>query len=413
MDTVQQEVNNLYKERFGQMVASVLFMSKDIDPETAEDIVQDSFTAALVSWRANGIPDNKSGWIYTVCRNKALNLFKKEKRIRPLTENIGTLTENLNTVEVENGFSESILDDHQLKLLFACAHPDLAPKTQVVITLKYVINLKVEAIAKSLGMSIDGVDKLLVRARQKIRDEKIILEEPAADELKSRLPSVHKVIYLIFNEGYKSSAGNELLREELCEEALLLNKSLLDSSLVNSDTKALQALMLFNSARFKSRFGSEGELVALEDQDRSLWNEELISLGNYFFNKSQSGPVSSYHLEASIAYLHCAAKNFQSTDWQTIAGLYKRLLYKYKNPFVELNHAIALYYAGQKQDSFNILHSLEAHPFLGRYFLLNAALGKFHQMEGRDDLARKYLQTALRQTAFEEEKTFIRKMINE
>ncbi|HEY2350750.1 MAG TPA: sigma-70 family RNA polymerase sigma factor, partial [Puia sp.] len=255
MDTVQQEVNNLYKERFGQMVASVLFMSKDIDPETAEDIVQDSFTAALVSWRANGIPDNKSGWIYTVCRNKALNLFKKEKRIRPLTENIGTLTENLNTVEVENGFSESILDDHQLKLLFACAHPDLAPKTQVVITLKYVINLKVEAIAKSLGMSIDGVDKLLVRARQKIRDEKIILEEPAADELKSRLPSVHKVIYLIFNEGYKSSAGNELLREELCEEALLINKSLLDSSLVNSDTKALQALMLFNSARFKSRFG--------------------------------------------------------------------------------------------------------------------------------------------------------------
>jgi RNA polymerase sigma factor (sigma-70 family) len=405
MDKVQQEADNLYKQHFGKLVASLMYASREIDPETAEDIVQDAFSAALIDWRLQGIPTNSAGWLYKVCRNKALNKIKKDKRLEPLSE-------KQYQAAIEVRFSESAFDDQQLKLLFACAHPDLAPKTQVVITLKYVVNLRVESIAKNLGMTIDGVDKLLLRARQKIRDEKILLEEPHPNALKQRLSIVHKIIYLTFNEGYKSSAGKEILREDLCEEALLLNKALLDSSLSNKETSALHALMLFNSARFKSRLSDSGELLDLENQDRSIWNQDLIQLAHEFFTRSQGETVSTYHLEAAIAYLHCIAPSFEKTDWRTIVGLYARLLQIYPNPFVELNYAIAKYYAGDKQGALEILHALQGHPFLNQYYILNMAIGKFQQLEGNDKLARQYLLKAQKQTTLQKEKDFIEKMLN-
>jgi RNA polymerase sigma-70 factor (ECF subfamily) len=367
--------------------------------------VQDAFSAALIDWRLQGIPENSAGWLYKVCRNKALNKIKKDKRLKPLTE-------KQDQAAIEVRFSESAFDDQQLKLLFACAHPDLAPKTQVVITLKYVVNLRVESIAKNLGMTIDGVDKLLLRARQKIRDEKILLEEPHPNALKQRLSIVHKIIYLTFNEGYKSSAGKEILREDLCEEALLLNKALLDSSLSNKETSALHALMLFNSARFKSRLSDSGELLDLENQDRSVWNQDLIQLAHEFFTRSQGDTVSTYHLEAAIAYLHCIAPSFEQTDWRTIVGLYARLLQIYPNPFVELNYAIAKYYAGDKPGALEILNELQGHPFLNHYYILNMAIGKFQQLEGNDKLARQYLLKAQKQTTLQKEKDFIEKMLD-
>ncbi len=376
MDKVQQEVDRLYKSHYGKMVASLLYFSQDIDLETAEDLVQDSFSSALTAWSEDNIPSNPAGWIFTVCRNKALNKIKEGKRFRTLFED-----EDFNSGETK--IRESVINDPQLKLLFACAHPDLSPKVQVVITLKYVVNLKVEAIAKILAMTIDGVDKLLVRARQKIRDEKILLEEPELSALTSRVPIVHKIIYLVFNEGYKSSWGKELVREELCEEALLMNRALLNSNIGNKETAALHALMLFNAARFKSRFGASGELLDLEEQDRSLWNKDLILLGCDFLKQAGGEIISPYHYEASIAYLHCTAKSFDSTDWQTITNLYFQLLENNPNPFVELNYAIALYYSGKKQKAIKILNALQQNPFINQYYLLNATLGKINFLEGR------------------------------
>jgi RNA polymerase sigma factor (sigma-70 family) len=405
MDNVQQEVDILYKQQFGKMVASLLYSSRDIDPKTAEDIVQDSFSTALTDWRLKGIPANPTGWLFKVCRNKALNKIKKDRRLEALSE-------KTDEGSAEIRFNESALDDQQLRLLFACAHPDLSPKSQVVITLKYVVNLRVEVIAKILGMTIDAVDKLLVRARQKIKDEKIILEEPHPQALKQRLAIVHKIIYLTFNEGYKSSGGKEILREDLCEEALLLNKSLLDSNLANRETKALHALMLFNCARFKSRFSASGELLDLENQDRSLWNQDLIQLAHDFLTQSQSEVISKYHLEAAIACLHCAATSFDRTDWKTIAGLYERLLHLHTNPFVRLNYAIALFYAGDKQAAFKILNELQQHAVLNQYYLLNMALGKFHHLEGDNSLARQFLLKAHHQANAAQEKDFIQNMID-
>lgn len=405
MDNVQQEVDTIYKRHFGKMVASLLYTYRDIDPETAEDIVQDSFSSALIDWRLKGIPANTMGWLYKVCRNKTLNKIKKDKRVEAFSE-------KTDEGSVENRFNGSVFNDQQLRLLFACAHPDLSPKAQVVITLKYVVNLKVETIAKILGMTIDGVDKLLLRARQKIKDEKIILEEPHQHALTQRLSIVHKIIYLTFNEGYKSSGGKEILREDLCEEALLLNKALLDSELSNKETNALHALMLFNCARFKSRFTASGELLDLESQDRSLWHKDLILLAHDYLTRSQGKIISTYHLEAAIACLHCMAANFETTDWRTIANLYARLLHINTNPFVELNYAIALFYAGDKKDAFRILNELQHHAFLNQYYLLNMALGKFHHLEDNDDLARQFLVKAYQQTNAEKEKDFIQNMIN-
>lgn len=404
LDKVQEESNHLYRSHYGKMVAWLLYFSSDIDLETAEDIVHDAFTSAIISWRNDGIPSNPAGWIFIVCRNKALNKIKEKKRITGISAGAALHSEELE-------FSESVLNDQQLKLLFACAHPDLSPKTQVIITLKYVVNLKVEAIASVFGMTIDGIDKILVRARQKIRNEKILLAVPNINALKSRLPIIHKIIYLIYNEGYKSSSGKEILREELCEEALLMNKELLDQNLANHETAALHALMLFNAARFKARFGPQGELRDLEEQDRSLWNKNLIALGCEFMERARGGIVSTYHFEASIAYLHCRESDFRNTDWNSISKLYFHLLKINPNPFVELSYAIALYYAGQKQKAISILKGLSEKPFLNQYYLLNATMAKIYFLEKNFKLARLFYEKTLRQTNLRAEKDFILKMI--
>ncbi len=402
---VPMEVDRLYKSHYGKMVSSLLYFSKSIDLETAEDLVQDAFTSALSHWPGDGVPDNPAGWIFRVCRNKALNRIKVDERVRGLFE-----YEDFSSDEPR--FSESPIDDQQLKLLFSCAHPDLSPKVQVVITLKYVVNLKVEAIAKILGMTLDGVDKMLLRARQKIRDEKILLAEPDLAFLKHRLPIVHKIIYLVFNEGYKSSWGKEILREELCEDALIMNKALLESAIGNKETAALHAMMLFSAARFKARFDPSGALLDLEEQDRSLWNQDLIQYGSSFLFQSQGQMVSSYHYEASIAYLHCVAEDFRSTDWISISRLYAQLLQNNPNPFVEMNYAIALYYSDQKKRAWGILNGLQQKPFLNQYYLLNATIGKFNYLEGNHEQARHYFLKTISQTDSLVEKEYIQKLLD-
>jgi RNA polymerase sigma factor (sigma-70 family) len=402
-DEVQFEADQLYKSHFGKMVSSLLRFSDAIDLKTAEDLVQDSFSAALISWRKDGLPVNPAAWLFRVCKNKALNKIKESKRFS-----------NLFIDEAIHPFdpvlSKFPLDDQQLILLFACAHPDLSPKVQVVITLKYVINLKVEAIAKILGMTIDGIDKLLVRVRQKIKTEKILFFEPVAEELESRIHIVHKILYLIFNEGYKSSWGKELIREELCEEALLMTRALLNSTVGNKETSALYALMLFNAARFKARFGTQGELMDLEEQDRTSWNRELIQLAFVHLERSRGDTISEYHYEAIIAGMHCSAENFAATDWKTITIIYNSLLKINPNPFVELNYAIALYYAGLKNEALTILHKLEAAAFLNQYYLLHASLGRIYFAEGNHTLAKKYFIETLRLTNSPAERDFIMRL---
>jgi len=397
----QQEIDHLYKQHFGKMVAFLLRFSKDIDLDTAEDLVQDAFAAAISHWEKQW-PDNPAAWIYSVCKNKALNKLRDDKKMLRLHQAPEPEADAIS-------YAGDFPDDEQLRLLFACAHPDLAPKVQVVITLKYVVNLKVAAIAGSLGMTIDGVDKLLLRARQRIKEEKILLVTPAPEAMQQRLPIVHKIIYLIFNEGHTSAEGKVLLREDLCEEALILTKAILDSQMGNIDTCALYALMLFNAARFKARFDENGELLDLEQQDRALWNPDLIRLGTHYFNLAKGPELSSYHFEAYIAYLHSTAASFADTNWQLIAQLYTHLL---PNPFAELNYAIALYYAGERNSAFEKLFALQRSAFMNSYYLLNATLGKLYMLEGDHAQAAVYYSKTLDQTRSAAETNYIRKMLS-
>lgn len=403
MDKEQQAADKLYKSHFGKMVTAMLQFSRDIDIETAEDLVQDAFFTALSSWKHTGIPSNPAGWVYTVCRNNAINLLKKNKSFKNPFEEDHAIQE-----EAEPG--ENVFDDAKMQLLFACSHPRLSAKMQVVITLKYVANLKTESIAKALGITIDGIDKILARAKQRIKMENIFLKEPTPQQMKNRLPAVQKIIYLIFNEGYKASSGKEIIRQELCEESLIMTKTLLDNHICNSDTAALYALLLFNAARISARVMPGGELSDLEEQDRTLWNNDLIVLGSYYFNQSKTSTVSSYHYEAAIAYMHCQAKNFADTDWASITQLYRQLLQNNPNPFIELNYAIALYYDSQKQQAFDALHDLQQ-TFLDRSYLLHAALGKLYWQEGEYDKSDLHLTKALSLTNFQAEKDFIKKML--
>ena len=405
IDTIRETVDRLYKSHYGTMVSTLVGTFRNVNLETIEDAVQDAFAAALTGWEKDSMPSNPSGWIFTVGKNKVLNKIKEGKKQRYLHEE-----EDFKGPEPE--FRESAFDDQQVALLFACAHPDLSPKVQVVITLKYVANLKVEAIAKVLGMTIDGIDKMLLRARQKIRDENILLVEPGLPHLEDRLPIVNKIIYLIFNEGYKSSSGREMIREELCEDALLINRSLLDKGMGDKATAALHALMLFNAARLKGRFGSAGELLDLEEQDRDLWDKRLIGLGYEWLEQSRGGILSTYHYEASIACLHSSARSFQATDWNLISELYQQLLAMNQNPFVELNYAIALYYSGKKEQAIDILNTLEQNPFLNQYYLLSATFGKIYLLEGEYEKAKPYFERTLAQTTLQIEKDFILKLMN-
>jgi RNA polymerase sigma factor (sigma-70 family) len=404
MKEEQQAVDKLYKTHFGKMVTAMLQFSRDLDLESAEDLVQDAFYSALSTWKVSGIPDNPAGWVYKVSRNNALTLLKRNRSFKNPFGEDHAVTEGADP-------DTDPFDDRKLYLLFACAHPRLSSKMQVVITLKYVANLRGESLAKTLGMTVDGIDKVLSRAKSLIRMENIFLKEPTPQQLNTRLPIVHKIIYLIFNEGYRAGSGKEIIREDLCEESLIMTKALLDNHICNADTAALYSLLLFNAARLRARLTTSGELLDLGEQDRALWDSDLIALGHYYFNQSQiRGEISSYHYEAAIAYVHSHAKSFAGTDWATITQLYAKLLQGNSNPFILLNYAIALYYDGQKHAAFDVLEGLRK-TFLEQYYLLHAALGKLYFLEGEYDKSDLYLNKALSLTSFQAEKDFVKKIL--
>lgn len=442
MQHSEEAVERLYRSHFGQLVAMLLNRYRDLSLEAVEDLVQDAFTAAVTEWSLHGVPVNPAGWVYIVARNRAINRLKSDRKMWVVADP-GQLTgdpgwEGLPLSSGEGaGLRQPGVRDEQLRLLFACAHPDLSPKVQVVITLKYVINLRLEAIARALGMTVEGIDKLLFRARKKIREEKLLLTEPGAAGLARRRPIVHKIIYLIYNEGYKPAAGDRALKEELCGEALLLSKDLLDSGLGNRSTAALHALMLFNSARLEARTSPGGQLLDLEEQDRERWSKPLIMMGCDYLRQAGSveggglgsgmglqsadsamegaggerGEVSTYHYEACIAWAHCTAKSWEATDWGLIRQLYERLMEFGPNPFVELSYAIALYYDGRKAPAFTLLHRLLQSPMLHQYYLLNATLGKLYLLEGEIVRGREFLLRALRQADLPAEQAFIRRKL--
>jgi len=372
MNEIEKCIEILYKERFGQLISLILQRFRPLSFDGAEDIVQETFTAAALHWPKTGMPDNPSGWLYQTCKNKSINLLKQNAKTEDLSF--------AKTVPVAaDEISEDGFKDAQLRMLMACCHPHLTPKTQVVLALRYVANLKVENIALQFGAEADAIEKMLYRARQKIKSESLILSTRLYGNSAERLSVMHKVIYLIFNEGYKQSGEKISQGKILCEDALMLNKFLFDSPLCNPETKALQALMLFNVARFDARFDAQGNAVELEYQDRALWDQSLIQLASFLLTESEDAVFSPYHLEAAIASVHCAAPRFEDTDWEAICKYYDVLLKVYPSPFAEINYAVALQYNHQTGKAFRILMDLHRNPYFNKLPILDLTIRKYFE----------------------------------
>jgi RNA polymerase sigma factor (sigma-70 family) len=372
MNEFEQRIEVLYKERFGQLISLILQRFRHLSIEWAEDIVQETFAAAALHWPKTGMPENPSGWLYQTCKNKSINLLKKISKTGDLSL--------AKTVSVAAGeISEDGFKDAQLRMLMACCHPHMTPKTQIVLALKYVANLKVENIAEQFGAEPDAIEKMLYRARQKIKSGSLISSDRPYGYSVERLSVMHKVIYLMFNEGYKQSGEKISQGKIMCEDALMLNKFLFDSPLCNPETKALQALMLFNVARFDARFDALGNAVELEYQDRSLWDQSLIQLAGLLLAESEDSIFSPYHLEAAIACVHCAARQFEHTDWEAICKYYEVLLKVYPSPFAEINYAVALQYNHQNDKAIRILMDLRRNPYYSKLPILDMIIRKYFE----------------------------------
>jgi len=299
-------------------------------------------------------------------------------------------------------------------LLFACAHPDLSPKVQVVITLKYVVNLKVEAIAKVLGMTIDGIDKLLLRARQKIRQDKIPFEVPVGYKMQRRAQAVLESIYLLFNEGYNSTQHEELIRKDLLEESLRLGQLLVHHpSTKRSNVFALLALICFNTARNEARLDKEGNILLLEKQDRKLWNRSLIQQGFDYIDQSAEGDMlTAYHIEAAIAAEYVSAASYQATNWKNILHYYDLLYELHPAAIVALNRAVVIAELYGPAEGMNSIENIPDIDSLKNYYRLPAILGELYLKMNEKGKAAGFFLEAARLTGSEAEKKLLTQKIN-
>ncbi len=407
-EDIKREVDRLYREHYGKLVASLVSFFRLSEIEWAEDIVQDTFYGALDNWSKKGLPRDSVSWLFKVCKNKTINaLRRKGTYYAPWRDTHFPLEDR---TKLDQIFLPGEIKDNQLRLLFATCHPSLSPKSQIILTLKTSIGFQVHEIARALDMKLEAVKKNLTRTKQQIRLQNLPLRVPYALHSRERLNSVHRVLYLIFNEGYSASSGKVLIRKELCLEAIRLLRELLEEKQIfNADTQALYALMLFNIARFDTRTDTCGIPIELEYQERSRWDGKLIRSGIKHFNAARKGePWSTYHLQAAISSLHCTADSFQNTQWKIILGLYDRLLVLNPAPIVQMNRGIALFYSGKTEEALDIIKKLEG---LEHHHLYFATLAKMNLLLNRREEALDHYLDALSRTKVEAEKEFLQRKI--
>ncbi len=310
--------------------------------EIAEDLASETFLAALETWTYKGIPENPTAWLYTVAKNKARNYIKRNKLFSEKIA-VSLIKSQSESQEPEIDLSNQNIEDSQLQMLFAVCHPSLSTESQIGLSLRILCGLGIDEIANAFLSNKETINKRLLRAKEKLRLEKVAIEFPPASEIPARLENVLRTIYLLFNEGYYSETQDTILREDLCLEAMRLAYMLLNNEKTNTTpVNALLSLMCFHASRFPSRKSDNGEIILYQEQDESLWDQELISKGVYYLNQSSRGNLlTKYHIEASIAYWH-TIKNDTPEKWGNILQLYNHLLQLEYSPVAALNRTFAL-----------------------------------------------------------------------
>lgn len=406
-----QLVAHLFRHEAGR-IASVLTRMLGFDQlDLAEDIVQDTMVQALQSWRFQGIPDNPQAWLYRVARNKALDSIRRENRLQQLRSDVEYLLHQEATETMANAyFFNDEITDSQLRMLFAICHPSIGIESQMAMCLKILCGLSIHEIAGAFLTTDETITKRIYRAKEKIRHDGIRLEVPSGPVLASRLETVLKSIYLLFSEGYNSSNPDQLIRQDLCEEAMRLCLLLTQIPQTRQPAvDALLALMCFQSARFDARLDQNGSIVLLADQDRSRWNQDLIQQGHTYLNRSAEGAEpSEYHLEAGIAMLHCIASSYEATDWPTVLLYYDLLLVRKPSPVVALHRAVAL---AKVEGPLPAIREVVGLVSLDTMHYYHAVLGDLYEQNSQRESARLHYQRAIQLTPSKTEKELLQRKL--
>jgi RNA polymerase sigma-70 factor, ECF subfamily len=403
---VRDHVEAIYRSDSRRVLATLIRLLGDFD--LAEEALHDAFAAALESWPENGLPANPRTWLISTGRFKAIDRLRRTDRFDSANANVLDRLAQTNAPEVEEG-----VEDDRLRLIFTCCHPALSPDAQVALTLREVCGLTTEEVARSFLTPAPTLAQRIVRAKAKIRDAGIPYEVPSLPDLPARLDSVLHVIYLVFNEGYLASSGASLTREDLSAEAIRLGRLLVEL-LPEPEAVGLLALMLLHEARRPARASPAGELILLEEQDRSLWNREQIKEGVSLVERALSSRgVGPYTLQAAIAAVHAEARDATSTDWGQIVGLYNVLLQADPSPVIALNRAAAVAMRDGPGEGLKLIDAIIARGELDDYYLAHAARGDLYKRLGRvNDAVAAYRRT-LKLVGQEPERRFVIRRLRE
>lgn len=413
MATPTEILESVYREEYGRIIATLIRLSGSFD--LAEESLQEAFAAAVTNWSQQGPPDNPGAWLTTVAHRKLLDAVRREKTKSDKQSELEYEAIRLQP-ETEYEWVEETVEypDDRLRLIFTCCHPSLSQEARVALTLRTLGGLTTTEIARAFLLPEPTLAQRLVRAKNKIRVAGIPYEVPPIDVLPDRLASVQAVLYLIFNEGYSSTAGTGLMRNDLSAEAIRLGRLLVQLSPDEPENVGLLALMLLQDSRRNARIDDRGELVTLEDQDRSKWDraeiEEGLKLVEQALRRGSAGP---YQLQAAIAALHAEAVTASKTDWTQITALYRALMRINSSPIIALNYAAAVAMSQGPEEGLRLITAAGNSGKLDNYYLFHAARADLLRRLGRDDSAREAYSRALELTNNQVEQQYIRRRIAE
>jgi RNA polymerase sigma-70 factor (ECF subfamily) len=400
-------LDSIYRNDARRVFATLVRLLGSFD--LAEEALHDAFMAAAERWPRDGVPGNPVAWLVSAGRYKAIDQLRRQRRFTPW-DDVAEAAENI-ADDSRQAESAEELEDDQLRLIFTCCHPSLSEEARVALTLREVCSLTTEEIAHACLLSAPTLAQRIVRAKAKIRDARIPYQVPAGDELPERLQSVLRVIYLVFNEGYSASSGDTVLRSDLSSEAIRLAR-LLKELLPEPEVSGLLALMLLHESRRAARITAEGDLIPLDEQNRSCWDQALIPEGCALVQQALlSRRFGTYTLQAAIAAVHAEAKRAEDTDWRQIVGLYEALLRFEPSPIVELNRAVAVAMCDGPQAGLAIIEALLCQDTLRTYHLAHAAKADLYRRIGALDAAREAYETALVFARQEPERRFLRRRL--